>query len=434
MKLSMFQLIVLISFVGFLLAGIAAFSLFGGNRGSSIGQVTIWGTLDQQTMQSLLVTLRSQNKEFQNVTYVQKDPSTYYTDLINAMASGTGPDLFFITQDTVTNFSNKITVIPYSAESQATYLSSFLNEGQLFLTPQGALALPFSIDPLVMYWNKDLFASAGIAQPPVYWSDFLSLAPQITSIDTSSNIARSAVALGSWKNITHAKMILSALFMEAGDPIMLRTGSGSLESVFGTTPAAAAENPASSALLFYTEFANPSKTTYSWNDALPQSRDAFAAGNVAVYFGTASDNQLLLQTNPNLNFGVALLPQIKGNATHLTFGELTGLAISRSASNPQGALAVAQALTSLSIQESLLQQGTVIPARSDISINTSANAAEAIFEQSAIMSQGWLDPDPSATDPLFENMIESVVTGQQDPAQAVAQASQAMIQLSTTAQ
>src|SRR6185503_14760381 len=184
MKLTSFQLIVLCVFAGFVIAGIAAFAIFGANgRSTSIGSVTIWGTLDQQTVQSLIMTLGSQDKRFQDVSYIQKDPASYDTDVVNAMASGNGPDLFLVSQDTVTSFSNKISVIPYSQESQAAYLTSFIDEGQLFLIPQGALALPFTVDPLVMYWNKDLFASAGIAQPPVYWSDLISIAPKITSID-----------------------------------------------------------------------------------------------------------------------------------------------------------------------------------------------------------------------------------------------------------
>ncbi len=435
MKISTFQFIVLAVFVLFIVLGVAAFALFNGNgRNNNVGAVTIWGTADSSTMQSLLSSLRQQNKAFQDVVYVQQDPTTYDTTLVNAMASGNGPDLFLVSQDEVSSFADKISTIPYSAVSQASYLSSFVDESQLFLTPQGSLALPFTIDPLVMYWNKDLFASAGVAQPPTYWNDFLSLAPEITSIDTNSNVARSAVALGEWQNITDAKMILSTLFLQAGDPIVVRAQDGTLSSSFGLTPASATSNPAQSALLFYTEFADPSKTTYSWNRSLPQSQEDFTAGNLAVYFGLASDYTTLQQSNPNLNFGVAELPQIEGASTHLTFGQLTGIAISRVTKNPTGALAVAEALSGNALQEVLAKNAGLISARRDISINTSSNAAETIFTQSALIAHGWLDPNPASTDSLFQNMIESVLSGQQNPASAVGQASQEMQQLVTPSQ
>ncbi len=430
MKLSTFQFAVLAFFILFTIAGVVAFAVFGrGANNTSVGPVTIWGTVDGQTMDTLITTLSSQNKIFQNVTYVQLDPTTYSATLINALASGNSPDLFLVTQDTVSSFANKLSPIPYNAVSQASYLSSFIDEGQLFLTPQGSLALPFMIDPLVMYWNRDLFASAGIAQPPSHWSDFLSLTPKITSIDAQSNVARSAVALGEWQNITDAKMILSALFMQAGDPIVTRAQNGALQSVFGATPSGAVSNPAASVLLFYTEFANPSKTTYSWNRSLPQSRNDFAAGNLAVYFGLASDDPVLTQSNPNLSFGVAELPQIQNNPTQLTFGELTGIAISRIAGNPQGALAVAEALSAPAAQQQLAAETNLPSVRRSPLTDTSGNATETVFAQSALIAHGWLDPDPASTDLLFQGMIESILSGNQEPAGAASAASQQMAQL-----
>src|SRR4029077_4237029 len=129
---------------------------------------------------------------------VKKSPATYQTDLLNAMAAGTGPDLFIVSQEELGAFGDKVLIIPYNTISQATYLGSYIDEGQLFLTSQGELALPFMVDPLVMYWNRDLFASAGQAQPPQYWTDLIALSPKITSLDNSQNVKRAAVALGQW--------------------------------------------------------------------------------------------------------------------------------------------------------------------------------------------------------------------------------------------
>src|SRR6185312_13526424 len=227
MKMSNFQVILLVLFGFFLLLGVGVFAAFGGLvGGKSIGQVTVWGTLDANEMNDILATLGQSDKTFSSVKYVQKNPSTYDADLLNAMASGTGPDLFLVSQDEVSEFSNKITTIPYADYSQAQFTNSFIDEGQLFLTPQGALALPFMVDPMVMYWNRDLFASAGLAQAPQYWDDFINIAPKLTSIDDNSNVARSAVELGTWKNIGHAKAILSTLFMQAGDSIVVRDSNG----------------------------------------------------------------------------------------------------------------------------------------------------------------------------------------------------------------
>jgi len=429
-NLSTFQIVVLGLFVTFILVGVGAFSAFGGLLGGTkTGPVVIWGTLDANVVDNILTTLRSSDKTFSSVSYVQKNPGTYTTDLVNAMASDNGPDLFVVSQDQLTPFANKIIPIPYAAVSQAQYTNSFIDEGNLFLTPQGALALPLTIDPLVMYWNRDIFAAAGIASPPAYWDDLINEAPKITSIDQRSNVQKSAAALGEWSNVNDAKAILSALFLQAGDPLTQRDQNGTAVPVFGTTPQGAPENPAESALRFYTEFADPSKTTYSWNASLPDSQLSFVSGNLGIYLGFASELSSIAARNPNLNFSVAPLPQLMGSTAHATFGILEGVAISRTAANPAGALAVAEALTGQAAQILFIQALKLPPVRRDVAVDTSGNAAMQAFVQSSLIARGWLDPNPAGTDAVFKSMIEDTISGAQQPAGAVATAAQAFAAL-----
>lgn len=428
--MSNFQIIALGLCIIFLLIGVGVFAAFGGFLGgTAVGEVSIWGTIDSGVMSGILTTLRSQDKAFEDVHYTQMDPATYDAALLNGMASGSGPDLFLVGQDHIVAFSDKVSPIPYSALSQAEFTGSYIDEGQIFLTPQGALALPFSVDPLVMYWNRDLFAGAGLAAAPQYWNDFFNIAPKITSLDQGANVQKSAVALGTWKNVAHAKEILSALFLQTGDPIVSRASDGTLQPVFGQKPAAAERNPAESALQFYTEFANPTKTSYSWNGSLPSSAAAFTAGDVAVYFGFASEYPGILARNPNLHVSVALLPQLQGNSTHLTFGAMTGVALSRSAHNAQGALIVAEKITGQQAISLLVQAQGLPPVRRDVVLDTSNNAAASAFAQSSLIAAGWLDPSPTQTTQIFQRMVESVISGASQPGGAVSDGAQSLSQL-----
>lgn len=425
MKMSNFQLIFTGAFVFFIVLGLVAFSFFTA-RNNNIGNVTLWGTLDSATMTQLLNTLTQQDKSFQNVTYVERPAATYVPDVINAMASGTGPDMIFISQDQINTFSNKLLVIPYSTISQSDYMSSYITEGQLFLTSQGTLALPFVINPMVLYWNRNLFSSAGLAQPPKYWDDLLTTAQKLTVLDGSKNIKKSAITIGTWDNVAYAKQILATLFMQAGDAITAYNQNGALVSVFGQTPEGAPENPASSALQFYTEFANPSKVTYSWNRSLPESTDAFSAGDAALYVGFASDYSTLLARNPNLNIGVALVPQIKGNSTSVAFGQLTGLAIPRTSANSHGALIIAQKLSDQTGAAAAAVAFNLPPVRFDVPVNTSANAAQAVFYQSSLIARGWIDPDYSGSDDIFKTMVDSVISNKSLPNVAVQDAARSL--------
>ena len=417
-------------FVMLVIVGVGVFSLFGGLGGQSpVGPVVIWGTADQGAMDKVITELAGKDKSLQDAVYIAKKPATYQGELINAIAAGQGPDLVMLSQSTIGTLSDKISPIPYSAMPQGAFLSSFIDEGQLFLAPQGILALPLIIDPMVMYWNRDLFTSAGEAQPPQYWNDLIALAPKITSLDAGSNVRRSAVAMGTWGNVRNAKALLSALMMQSGDFITGRNEQGALMATLGMRPDSAAVPPASEALRFYTDFANPSKTTYSWNRSLPNSYDAFASGEAALYFGFASEYRSIAERNPNLRFGVAAMPQLKGASAQITSGDIQGLAVARGARNPGGAPTVAQKLTTATAAAAVAQALGLPPVRRDVSTDTSASAASAVFVQSALISRSWADPNAAATDDIFESMIESVSSGRSTPEQAVFDAASAMRQL-----
>jgi ABC-type glycerol-3-phosphate transport system substrate-binding protein len=72
-------------------------------------------------------------------------------------------------------------------------------------------------------------------------------------------------------------------------------------------------NPGLEALRFYSDFSNPTKESYSWNNELPNSLDMFISGNLAIMFSYAYDYPTIKTQAPKLNFSVAKLPQIEGN-------------------------------------------------------------------------------------------------------------------------
>lgn len=428
--MSVFQTIVIGIFVALVVVGVGVFALFGGfGNKDTLGRVVVWGTADQTQMDRVLSGLAQKDKSLQDVVYIAKKPATYEAELINAIAAGTGPDLIFLSQSDIGSLSDKVVPIPYSAVSQSVFVTSYIDEGQLFLTPQGSLALPFIIDPLVMYWNRDTFTGVGQAQPPQYWNDIITLAPKITGLDAGGNIRKSATAMGTWDNVTHAKAILSALMMQSGDFITNRAPSGNLVPILGVRPNGSNVSPASEALRFYTDFANPSKTTYSWNRSLPSSYTAFTAGDLAIYFGFASEYRPISERNPNLRFGVATLPQLQGASAKITFGSIAGLAIARGSQNQNGALAAAIKLTSATAAAAVAGQLGLPPVRRDVQVDTSASAAAAVFIQSALMARSWADPHVATTNSLFKEMIESVISGRATSEQAVFDAASAMRQL-----
>ena len=74
-------------------------------------------------------------------------------------------------QDGIVRNQDKIIEIPYDTISGRDFKNTFIEEGEMYLTENGVLGLPFTIDPMVMYWNRDIFQSVGIANPPEFWDE-----------------------------------------------------------------------------------------------------------------------------------------------------------------------------------------------------------------------------------------------------------------------
>jgi len=200
-------------FLALAVGGVLLFALFSGKTTSdSIGNVTVWGTMDSQIFRLMTELSEPYIKEASNrIDYVQKDERFYQEELIDALAAGAGPDLFFLRAENTQQNLNKIFVLPFESYSLRRFKDTFIEGTEIFLSTNGIIAFPFTVDPLIMYWNRDLLSSEGESLPPVYWDEFLTLSPKITKRDQASNILRATVALGEYVNIDHAKDIIAEL-------------------------------------------------------------------------------------------------------------------------------------------------------------------------------------------------------------------------------
>ncbi|OGI92499.1 hypothetical protein A3A09_02435 [Candidatus Nomurabacteria bacterium RIFCSPLOWO2_01_FULL_42_20] len=291
----------------------------------------------------------------------------------------------------------------------------------LYLDSRGILGLPVILDPMVMYYNRNLLDSAGVAKPPEFWDEFLTLAPILTKQTTPGLIDTAGVALGTYSNVTNAKEIISAMFLQSGNPVTVLSGANLIPNLSD------AGRVTEAVLRFYTEFSNPSKEAYSWNRSFSSSRNAFISENLSVYFGFASELFSLRETNPNLNFDVAKLPQSRTAKTEATFGKLSALAISKNTKNPPAALAAVNALSAPAYGVQFAQALSLPPPRRDLlAVIPPSPHYLKTFYRSALISKAWLDPSPEATDLIFKNMIDNIVSGRFTLSQSISEAQKEM--------
>lgn len=420
-----FQVIILIVFILAAIVGVLAFSGTiplgdqSGEEGSG-GTVILWGTIRSSDITKAIDNFNKANPIF-TLQYVEKRADTFDQDLLEALASGTGPDIFLISDDLAYKYSNKILTIPYTSYPLSVFRETFASAGEVFLTSEGVLAFPLTVDPLVMYYNRSMLDSGNIVYPPEYWDQFSDLVPVLGERDEEGKIQKSTVALGQFSNITNAKDILSMLFLQTGNPIVTQNNNSFVsvlnDSVGNYSP--------EQILQFYTEFADPLKENYSWNKSLPVSRNAFSSGNLAFYFGFSSELKPTIERNPNLNFQVAPVPQIRGFQTKVTSARITGIAISSASKNLNSAFLVASLLSTGTFAGEFTQVLNLAPARRDLllSVSNPDNAYLPIFYSSALFAKSWLDPSPEDSNEIFQAMVEKVLSNSLSFSQALGEAS-----------
>lgn len=417
-----FQIIVIVAFMALAIFGILVFSGVipigdNSNDPGGLGTVNLWGTVSPEVMIPLIGDFNNVNPTF-TVKYTQKSAGTFDQDLLEALAEGTGPDMFFLSDDLAFHYANKIFTIPYASYPLASFKNNFASAGEVFLTSKGILAFPLSIDPLMMYYNRSILDANAVVYPPNYWDELSALVPTLTKKDDTNKIIKSTVALGHFSNVAHAKDIIAALFMQTGNPIISEKDG----TFFSSLNVLNQKYDLSSVLNFYTDFADPNKEVYSWNKSFPNSIDAFSAENLAFYFGYASELASLINKNPNQNFGVAPLLQIKDSSFKLTGARVTGISILSSSKNFNTALTAAGLLATSDFASRFATATGVAPARRDLLAVKQKDAYSPAFYNSALYAKSWLDPSPKDTNNIFRTMIDSVLSNNMSLADAISDA------------
>ncbi len=414
-SLTPFQIIVMAVFGVVALLGIALFASFQGfNTGvAQVGTVTIWGTLPQGEMQAGLSAYKQQHQEYSNVSYVQRPQETFNADLAEAIASGRGPDLIIISQEDLAGAESKLGLVSSKTLSERDFRDRFLPIGELFLTSGGAYGVPFVIDPLMLYYNRPILASAGATTPPSTWEAVTGLAGVVNRQTDAQLVSRSLIALGTFENIDNARAIISLLFLQAGEQIASRTQNGLESNLNGLQNSDYGSRPAESALNFYTEFANPSKTVYSWNRSLPKSRESFVAGDLALYLGYASERKGIERANPNLDFDMAPTPAPATSATRVTYGKAYAFAVPRASKNLEGAAQVALTLSEASTVPIFARALGMAPASRAALAPSADDLYEPVFYPEALVSRGWISPAPADIDRIFATMVSNVASGRE---------------------
>ncbi|MDP2676687.1 MAG: extracellular solute-binding protein [bacterium] len=419
-NLSLLQIVVFFIFIS---AIIVAFLIFAGalpglrdNRFKNLtSPIEFWGVLPQQVIIPLIAEFNDKEEKNVPIHYTQFGEEEYLSRVVSALAAGKGPDIWMLPQEHFIENITKVVIIGPKSYPERTFRENFSDGSEILLWPPGRVAaIPFLSDQLVLFWNRDLFRSAGIADAPKNWAGFLTASQTLTKKNATGQITQAGSALGLFENNTHAKDIFSLFLLQIKNPITflvshgpqedLRTNLRSAinESSFSTLPAIA------ESIRFFNQFADSRKQSYSWTRNMPDAQDAFTQGLLAMYIGYASEIAEIRNKNPHLDFDIAETPQISTESNHVTYAKLNTLVISRQSESLRqtASLILINFLTRSDIQSSIAERFFLAPTSRTALLKSHESSFLATIYTSAIKNKFWRDPDPAKTLVLLREMAD----------------------------
>ncbi len=426
MKLRPFELVLVVVFGGLFFAALIMLKVYNPppKEGvSTFGEVTVWGVLPPETFDSLLRKLRETDKGFTSVYYKQVPIEKFDTEFVNALADQKAPDLLLIPQDRLVEHRARLQAISYESFPIRDFRSTYIDGAEVMALSDGVYGLPLFVDPLVLFWNRDMFAKFDFLRAPETWEEVVGeTVPTLTVRSFNRDINTSAIAMGEYSNIKNAFATYSMLLLQGGSQMTTESSSGynvRLDEVVGASVSAL---PFTKAALFYTNFSNTNNSLYSWNRSLRQDKEMFLSEDLAMYFGFASEGRDIAAKNPNLSFDIAEVPQSEAATVSRTYGSFYMFAIPKASVNKNGAFAAALQLATAANAKTLADGYNMAPVhRSTLAVGSNDVYGRVAYI-SAIYARGWLNPELDEFGKILNTMYEDVNANRRDTTAAAADA------------
>lgn len=387
------------------------FLVLGGFSGEEQKRVELefWGVFDEPKAFDQAIRTFRQTNPLINVRYVPFPFEEYEKAVIDALASGRGPDIWMIQNTWLAKHKDKLTSLDQNDKTLNyklfNFQQDFVDVVQADLVDNGEIfALPLYVDTLAMYYNKDLFNSAGLSQAPANWDEFNETVKALTKIDSRGNIEKAGAAIGTSRNINRSTDIMMLLMMQSGAGMVDRQrNEATFSDSIGFQPVGEV------ALEYYTDFANPVKTVYTWNDNLFYSIDAFVTERAGMMFNYSHHIQTIRAKAPRLNFNVALMPQLKDASIRVDYANYFAPAVSAFSKNKTAAWKFLIYLASREGTLSYLREASRPSARRDLIDFQKTDPDLGVFAKQSLSARSWYQVDPAAIEKIFADMIEDVV-------------------------
>lgn len=301
--------IIVCAVIGVLGIAVFAMSQFGTQVDANLtGNLVVWGTLPEKDINQYFTDYSQTNKTF-TVKYVEITENDFFNKFIKSLADDTAPDLILAPETVLVPLRQFLLHYDSTLLSETTYKNAFIRATYKLFGADGVYIIPYAVDPMVMYVNDDILQNAAFQRPPTDWSQIPLFAKNVNdfSRNTETNNIR-ALAIGSIDNIKESRGLIISLLLQVKNDVLERLVTYNendkvwvekFNSVFSSNKEdeeSVNGKSAEQVFSFITSFINPNiPDAYSWSRKYPTDIDLFAAGNLGIYFGLASDKSYIDQ-------------------------------------------------------------------------------------------------------------------------------------------
>lgn len=377
-------------------------------------ELVVWKVFeDTSHFQPLLSAFQ---KKYPNVrvTFVEKNVVGYEEELINALASGQGPDIFSINDAWLPKYIDKITPATEKQWTFADYKNTFVDAAVNDFTKDRVIyGAATYVDSLALYYNKDLLGSSGIATPPKTWDELARDSQRLARQNQTGYFSRSGLTAGLSSSapggqINRSEDVLYLLMLQKG---VVPWSSDGTQPTFGQ---AVVDNKgrqveaAQEALQYYTSFANPNSPNYTWNTRSDYSIDAFANTRAAFMINYSYARDLVQSKAANLNYDVAPMPQPNLDDPQVNFANYWGEVVSKQSKHPTEAWNFLKTITGKEALDKYYAGHKVPSSRKDLIDLQASDPDIGVFAEGNLTAKTFYRPDQGKFDAIMAKTIDNV--------------------------
>jgi len=429
MKRGVILVIGLAVFIGLI---VLIFVLARGQKSSTATStnLSVWMPYDEtKTYQTISQDFLKANPGVQlNFKYVEaKDAKDYEAKVVDALANGNGPDIWLIRNDWIPKHVDK-SLPAFTADSKTdpiTLLKQRIMPSVIDAnTYNGKLyGVPLAGDALAIIYNEDFYnryydqandeQKAVLKKLASSWEE-LKIQTAGISRSNGATVTRSAIALGTTENTFAPADVVGAFLVQSGSTV-LTSDQKNINFNLAVYKNGSPTFPSTDALDYYTSFARPGQSNYSWSTSMGDPVDAFLNQKTGALIGYYSTLKQIMEKKPGFVVKVSPLVQKDPKADRVDYGVTWSHIVNKDTANPNlawsylsylGSQNVLNSYTNLTGKVSIVAPGSPLTF-SDVWVD--ASQGKDIYRTELQTMKSLPKPEWQQTDEILQDMIKQVV-------------------------